>query len=426
MSILHQQHHHRNRARHAVLATVIFALAAPAAAWAHDFWLVPSAFAIAPGEVLEVRGQTSSAFPTSESAVAIERVAEARLVGATSSVVIRDLSTSGKSLVLRHRPTAAGQYIVAATLKPRSVRETAAGFRRYLELEGAPEAAARYEREGRLPTRDSVTRRYAKYAKTLVQVGRDGGSAFSRRAGHPLEFVPLNDPLSLRTGDTLRVRLLYQGQPLNGAKVHAGAAPADGVTDGEQTPATDAQGVVSIALTGGTLWNVRAIHVVPAIAGSGADWDTHWASIVFATRDSAGTPPAAVGANDSAAVASVVRAFHHAIETGDSAAALALLSPDAIVLESGGIESRAEYRSHHLPADIAFGMAVRSKRGPMTVRVLGDAAWATSTATTEGTFRSRAINTAGAELVVLSRSAAGQWRIRAIHWSSRNRRPDSR
>lgn len=419
-------HAQRIRARHAMLAAAVVGLAAPAAVWAHDFWLVPSAFAIAPGEVLEVRGQTSSAFPTSESAVATARVAEARLVGATSSVIIRDLSTSGTSLVLRHRPTVAGQYIVAATLKPRSVRETAAGFRRYLELEGAPEAAARYEREGRLPTRDSVTRRYAKYAKSVVQVGRGGGSAFSRHVGHPLEFVPLNDPLSSRSGDTLRVRLLYQGRALTGAKVHAGAAPAEGAAPSEQTPTTDAQGVVAIALTGGSLWNVRAIHVVPAIAGSGADWDTHWASLVFAAGDSAGPRPGTRGASDSAAAASVVHALHRAIETGDSVAALALLSSDAVVLESGGIESRAEYRSHHLPSDIAFGMAVPSSRGPVTVRVLGDAAWATSTATNEGTFRGRAINSAAAELVVLSRSPDGQWRIRAIHWSSRNRRPASR
>ena len=30
---------------------------------AHDFWLIPNAFTVAPGRVLEVRGQTSSRFP---------------------------------------------------------------------------------------------------------------------------------------------------------------------------------------------------------------------------------------------------------------------------------------------------------------------------------------------------------------------------
>lgn len=52
---------------------------------------------------------------------------------------------------------------------------------------------------------------------------------------------------------------------------------------------------------------------------------------------------------DSAAVASVIAKYHEALAAGDSTGALALLSDDAVILESGGVETRAEYRSHHLP-----------------------------------------------------------------------------
>jgi ketosteroid isomerase-like protein len=132
-------------------------------------------------------------------------------------------------------------------------------------------------------------------------------------------------------------------------------------------------------------------------------------------------PSLAAQSTDSAEVASTVRAYHAALATGDSTAALALLAPDAMILESGEMESRAEYRSHHLPADIAFARAVPSIRGEIGVTVEGDVAWAASTSTTEGMFGERRINSVGAELVVLSRTPGG-WRIRAIHWSSRNRR----
>lgn len=124
---------------------------------------------------------------------------------------------------------------------------------------------------------------------------------------------------------------------------------------------------------------------------------------------------------DSAAVAAAVHRYHAALAAGDSAAALALLAPDAVILESGGVESRAEYRSHHLSADIEFARAVRSEQGPVRVRVKGDVAWASSTSTSQGQFRGRAINSAGAELMVLVRTPQG-WRIAAIHWSSRTRR----
>jgi ketosteroid isomerase-like protein len=125
---------------------------------------------------------------------------------------------------------------------------------------------------------------------------------------------------------------------------------------------------------------------------------------------------------DSAAVSAAVHRFHAALAAADSAAALALLAPDAVIMESGDVETRAEYRSHHLPADIEFTRAVPSQQGPLRVRVSGDAAWASSISSTQGQFQGRAINSAGAELMVLVRSGDG-WRIAAIHWSSHNRRP---
>ena len=125
--------------------------------------------------------------------------------------------------------------------------------------------------------------------------------------------------------------------------------------------------------------------------------------------------------SDSSAVASVVSKYHDALAAGDSAAALALLSDDAVILETGGVETRADYRSHHLPADINYAKAIKSQYGPIQVRIHGDMAWTTATSTTQGEMNGRTINSAGAELMVLVRSG-GTWKISAIHWSSRQRR----
>jgi ketosteroid isomerase-like protein len=136
-----------------------------------------------------------------------------------------------------------------------------------------------------------------------------------------------------------------------------------------------------------------------------------------------GLPRIALGqatSTDSIAVSEAVRQFHDALTRGDSAAALALLADDAVVLEAGGIESRAEYRAHHLPADIQFATAVPAKAGPLQVVLAGAVAWVTSTSEVAGTFEGRAINSVGAELAVLTRTAKG-WQIRAVHWSSRRR-----
>ena len=125
---------------------------------------------------------------------------------------------------------------------------------------------------------------------------------------------------------------------------------------------------------------------------------------------------------DSVAVAAVVNQFHDALAKGDSLAALALLAPDAVILEGGAMETKAQYRSHHLSGDIQFSRAVKAVRTPTKVVVAAETAWTVSTSTTQGDFNGRAVNSMGAESMVLSRTPAG-WRIRSIHWSSRNRRP---
>src|SRR5262245_39860294 len=69
--------------------------------------------------------------------------------------------------------------------------------------------------------------------------------------------------------------------------------------------------------------------------------------------------------DDSSAVAGVVGAYHAAEAAGDSTAMLALLDDDVVILESGGIESKAEFRAHHIAADIAYIRAVQVERSPI-------------------------------------------------------------
>jgi ketosteroid isomerase-like protein len=123
-------------------------------------------------------------------------------------------------------------------------------------------------------------------------------------------------------------------------------------------------------------------------------------------------------------VIAVVDRFHAALKGGDGPGAMQLLAPDVVILESGGAETRAEYEKGHLPADMAFEQAVTSTRSPYKVTVVGDAAWCSSTAEFKGTFRGKPVDSLSAELMVLSRDANG-WRIRAVHWSGRTRRPAS-
>lgn len=124
---------------------------------------------------------------------------------------------------------------------------------------------------------------------------------------------------------------------------------------------------------------------------------------------------------DSSAVVTAVEQFHAALSARDSVTAVSLLASDVMVLESGVIESRADYVGHHLAADMKAGPGAKRTRAVLRVTLLGDAAYVVTRTTTPATNADGSNRSEMAELMVLSRTAS-RWTIRAVHWSSRRRR----
>lgn len=145
------------------------------------------------------------------------------------------------------------------------------------------------------------------------------------------------------------------------------------------------------------------------------------AAVLAVSAASAQSPRAAAARDDSAAVVAVAAAFHARLVAGDSIGVMAMLAPDAMILEAGGLETRHEYQHHHLPGDIAYAAAVKSVRTVQHVSVRGNMAWIASTSVATGTYKDRAINSTGAELMVLTRQGK-DWLVSSVHWSSRARR----
>jgi ketosteroid isomerase-like protein len=126
---------------------------------------------------------------------------------------------------------------------------------------------------------------------------------------------------------------------------------------------------------------------------------------------------AQINTQDSAAVVRAVDRFHVALVAKDSVDAMALLAPEAVVLEGGHLETRSEYASGHLSADMEFLSGMKRQIVTRTIRIEGDLAWVSTTSHMAGEYYGKSIETNGAELMVLSRLNNG-WLIEAIHWSS--------
>jgi ketosteroid isomerase-like protein len=148
-----------------------------------------------------------------------------------------------------------------------------------------------------------------------------------------------------------------------------------------------------------------------------------FAAIASASAFSGTELPAQTKTDQASAVSGALAAaalFHAALARGDSAAVVQLLASDAIILESGDIETHDEYIAHHLGEDIAFAMGVASQQTIVQARRDGNVVWILAKSVSKGTFNQKPVDSLGAELMVLSKTDSA-WLIRAIHWSSRRR-----
>ena len=99
------------------------------------------------------------------------------------------------------------------------------------------------------------------------------------------------------------------------------------------------------------------------------------ACLLITTGQSFGEPAAV----DVATITSTAEDFHKALAAGEPDRVMSLLSPDALIVEGGSVETRDEYQREHLAEDIAYARAVPSTPRDVIIRQEGDVAWVTST-----------------------------------------------
>lgn len=132
--------------------------------------------------------------------------------------------------------------------------------------------------------------------------------------------------------------------------------------------------------------------------------------------------PIGLAAQQSEADEAVLRTaheLHEALSTGDSARVLELMADEVRVYEAGHAETRSEYRSGHLSADIEFVGDMEREILSEHVRTTGDdMALYLSEYRMTGAFRGEDVDSRGTETLVMEPGPDG-WRIVHVHWSSR-------
>ncbi len=262
------------------LKIVALALLVSAGVQAHDFWIDPSSFRPAPGQRVLVRlrvGQKFKGDPMPRDPKLLRRFSLFSGNGASGGETpvpgVAGAEPAGFATV-----TSPGLNLITYVSGRSSVELDAAKFEAYLADEGLETIKAQRARKGQ--TAAPAKEVFSRYAKSYLAVGGAGGPGYDRVLGLTLELVPEKDPTALTTGAELPVRLLYLGKPLPGVLV---AAFTRDQPDARVTARTDAAGRVRLRLDHPGVWLVKAVHMIPAPADAGADWESFWASLTFET-----------------------------------------------------------------------------------------------------------------------------------------------
>lgn len=264
----------------AILATLA-ALAVPAAAAAHTFWLQPALHTAKPGGEVTVDFRVGDAGEESDWALHWERVAALRLYGPNGVIdqlaAVQPSTPQTPGVARFAAPAAEGTYVLGFESTPSYSSLAAPEFNAYVAHEGLTAVAAHRQAAGTSGT--PGTELYARRAKALLQVGTGQTGNVTQPIGQLLEIVPLANPFALREGDPLPVQVLWRGQPLEGATLTV-ERPYAGESKREVLK-TDAQGRATFTLRHGSRYLVYTVWSVPGPNDRRADYQTIFASLTF-------------------------------------------------------------------------------------------------------------------------------------------------
>ena len=129
---------------------------------------------------------------------------------------------------------------------------------------------------------DAISCRYVEFfAKAIFHAGKPGGSAYKSVLGQTIELVPQEDPGLMKVGDSLPVKVVFEGKPLAGEFVYATYVGFSTREDYAFTTKTNREGIANIRITHPGIWWVKVPYTRPHDDQSECDVDQYATILTF-------------------------------------------------------------------------------------------------------------------------------------------------
>jgi uncharacterized GH25 family protein len=248
-------------------------------AMAHDFWLQPMRFQVAPNAPLGAsflvgHGALRERWNNNDRIVALNDYFAGRATD------LRGDLRSGGDADLVSRFAAPGLHILGMQSSFAYSELPAIRFDDYAKVEGLTAINAARQRMGKV--RPAGRERYSRRAKSLIQVGPQTAADqrfVTRPIGLKLEIVPERNPYTLDASRMLPVHILYKGRRLANATVKLTNLAQD-----EKPVAvalTDRSGRARFRIPARGNWLLNVVWGEPVAGNPRFDYDTTFSSLTF-------------------------------------------------------------------------------------------------------------------------------------------------
>ncbi|MEM6962459.1 MAG: DUF4198 domain-containing protein [Myxococcota bacterium] len=264
----------------AAFFTTAMLLLASSGSSAHETWLLPDDFSPATGSLIEFQMSSGMGFPAKGSAITPDRVVDASLAN-NSSIEALDPQRATQGGLSLQALAKEGLNCVWVQLRPRILEiPDHDDIEHYLEEIGAGDSVWQHwtaEKDEEL-WRES----YSKLARTYLRASASGAATDCTATASRSRFdiLPQQDPTQLSAGESLDLRVLFDGEPINDQSVAV-------VREGDQPQAllsSDEKGLLRVQTTGTGRYMVYATHL-RAIDRDIFNWESDFVTLTFEVSD---------------------------------------------------------------------------------------------------------------------------------------------
>jgi uncharacterized GH25 family protein len=250
---------------------------------AHDFWVQPAQYWLQPQIASSLTLQVGHGPFRQRSPLPLSRILRFEAIGPDG--VRNDLrgtlhlgGSADDGALTFSQP---GAYVLVLETDNRAESHLPAiRFNDYLQVEGL--APALEQRERLHQTDRDGSENYSRQAKAIVQIGPPDANSqlqVTRPLGLPLEIVPEANPYARPQPRALPIRVVYEGQSLEGALVKLTHLENDAVP--LETHMTDRMGRATFVMPTEGNWLLNVIWTKPLPRSRETDFETIFSSLSF-------------------------------------------------------------------------------------------------------------------------------------------------